>query len=191
VNILTLTSPLVGLCSRRAEYNSARSSKQLLALAQQAQDSNNAPGGRPRFGTTLHNLAQQQMRTPFYAGLALTIPAAPHLCVALWRDAAYVPELCCSCLCFLGYPDQGCAEPGSRAAAQQIVHPFSLGFALFTLAMVHQDRRECVQFQECAEAASAFHRTGFSVLDSGQFYAAGGRSAPGTGKERIEQPPKA
>src|SRR5262249_46030393 len=57
-------------------------------------------------------------------------------------------------LWFLGYPDQGLARNDEAVTlAQQIVHPFSLGFALSCAAVFHQYRRDGRATQEHAEAA--------------------------------------
>jgi len=54
----------------------------------------------------------------------------------------------------LGYPDQMLVRSQEAVMlAQQIVHPFSLGFALVLAAVFHQLRREVRAVQECAEAA--------------------------------------
>ncbi len=54
----------------------------------------------------------------------------------------------------LGYPDQGLAQiDEALTLVQQIVHPFSLDFALSNAALVHQLRREERAAQERAEAA--------------------------------------
>jgi predicted ATPase len=57
-------------------------------------------------------------------------------------------------LWLLGYPDQGLAQSQKAVTlAQQVVHPFSLGYALIGPAVLHQLRREGRAAQECAEAA--------------------------------------
>ena len=53
----------------------------------------------------------------------------------------------------LGYPDQGLTRSQEAVTlAQQIAHPFSLGFALMLAATFHSLRREVRVTQECAEA---------------------------------------
>ena len=57
-------------------------------------------------------------------------------------------------LWYLGYPDQGLARNHEAVTlAQQIAHPYSLGYALSCAAMFHQFRREVRCTQERAEAA--------------------------------------
>jgi predicted ATPase len=57
-------------------------------------------------------------------------------------------------LWYLGYPEQGLARSQEALTlAQQIVHPFTLGFALCCAAIFHQLRREVRAAQACAEAA--------------------------------------
>jgi predicted ATPase len=54
----------------------------------------------------------------------------------------------------LGYPEQGrTRNQEARALAQQIAHPFSLGFALTSAAVFHQFCGEWREAQECVEAA--------------------------------------
>jgi len=59
-----------------------------------------------------------------------------------------------SALWYLGYPDQAWAQSQEAVTlAQQIAHPFSLGFALNWAALFHQLRREERATQERADAA--------------------------------------
>jgi predicted ATPase len=54
----------------------------------------------------------------------------------------------------LGYPDQGLAQRQHAVTlAQQLAHPFSLGFALNWAARFHQFRREGSAAQQCADAS--------------------------------------
>ena len=57
-------------------------------------------------------------------------------------------------LWFLGYPDQALKRSQEALAlAQELDHPFTLGFALAIAgAMFHELRREAQAFRECAEA---------------------------------------
>ena len=57
-------------------------------------------------------------------------------------------------LWYLGYPEQGLTRSQEAVTlAQQIAHPFSLGFALSFAAVLHSFRREGRFTQERAEAA--------------------------------------
>jgi predicted ATPase len=57
-------------------------------------------------------------------------------------------------LWYLGYPDQGLARNDEAVTlAQQIIHPYSLCYALSFAAVFHQFRREVRAAQERAEAA--------------------------------------
>jgi predicted ATPase len=59
-------------------------------------------------------------------------------------------------LWWLGYPDQALQRSHEALTlAREPAHPYSLGFALFFAAMLHQFRREWPLTQERAEAAIA------------------------------------
>ena len=93
-------------------------------------------------------------------------------------------------LWYLGYPDQGLARSHEAVTlAQQIAHPFSLGFALSCAAVFHQFRREVRAAQERAEAAiSLATEQGFPHLDGVWFYLRGWALAQqGQAQEGIEQ----
>jgi DNA-binding SARP family transcriptional activator/predicted ATPase len=69
-------------------------------------------------------------------------------------------------LWFLGYPDQALQRSReAQALAEQLSHPFSLAFALFTGSALHQFRREPKAAQQTAEAAIRIsHEQGFSFF---------------------------
>jgi predicted ATPase len=57
-------------------------------------------------------------------------------------------------LWYLGYPDQGLTQINDALTlAQQVAHPFSLGYALNCAATLHQFRREVRAAEERAKAA--------------------------------------
>ncbi len=65
-----------------------------------------------------------------------------------------MPLLCSLGLWSLGYPEQALQRSHEALAlAQELSHPFSLGFALRFAAVLHQFRREWQATQEQAEAA--------------------------------------
>ena len=69
-------------------------------------------------------------------------------------------------LWLLGYPDQALQRSHEALTlAQELSHPFSLAFALYLAASLHQLRREVQAAQEQAEAADrARDRAGVSAL---------------------------
>jgi predicted ATPase len=89
-------------------------------------------------GIALYDL-QQHRAYAFLYGEDAGVVCRSHAAWALW---------------LLGYSDQGLARNDEAVTlAQQIAHPFSLGFALGAAAVVHQFRREGYAAQECAKAA--------------------------------------
>jgi predicted ATPase len=83
--------------------------------------------------------AQQHRTSAFLYGEDSGVICHSHAAWELW---------------YLGSPDQGLAQSQQAVAlAQQIDHPFSLGFAWGMTAMFHQFRREVRAAQERAEAA--------------------------------------
>ena len=82
---------------------------------------------------------QQHRASAFRYGEDAGVVCGAHDAWALWR---------------LGYPDQGRVRSDEAVIlAQQIAHPFSLGFALCWAGVFHQFRREVRVAQERAEAA--------------------------------------
>jgi TOMM system kinase/cyclase fusion protein len=142
----------------RAEYQTAHAlGEQLLTLAQQAQDSAILLEAHRALGTTLFYLgAIASAHMHLTQGIALYDPLQHRASAFLFGEDAGV--VCHSraawTLWCLGYGDQGRVR--SQAAvtlAQQITHPFSLGYALTIAAVFHQFRREWQTVQERAEAA--------------------------------------
>jgi adenylate cyclase len=97
-------------------------------------------------------------------------------------------------LWLLGYPDQAFARSHeARILAQQLAHPFSLGYALSAAAKFHQLRREAHYTQECAAAVlSLAQEQGFSHwLAYGACYRGWALAQQaGQTKEGIEQIPQ-
>jgi predicted ATPase len=142
----------------RAEYHTAHAlGEQLLSLAQQAQDSAMLVAAHRALGSTLFFLGVATSASTHLAqGLGLYDPQQHRAAVFLYGDDAGV-----SCgvyyawtLWYLGYPDQGLTRVDeSVTLAQQLVHPYSLSFALFSAIMIHAFRHEVRAAQGHAEAA--------------------------------------
>src|SRR5262249_4337764 len=141
----------------RAEYQTAHElASQLLTLAQQTQD----PGmllAHRALGSTLFYLGEIAFAHMHYMqGMALYDPQQHRALAFLYGDDAGVVgrSHAAWALWHLGYPDQGLAQSQQAVTlAQQVAHPFSLGFALLLAAMFHAFRREVRVVQERAEAA--------------------------------------
>jgi predicted ATPase len=142
----------------RTEFRTAHAlGKELLALAQQVQDSAMLVAAHRALGTTLFFLGETAFaHTHFAQGMALYNDQQHRAQAFLYGENAGV--VCRShaawTLWYLGYPDQGLARNDEALTlAQQIVHPHSLSYALGVAAMLHQWRREVRCTQERAEAA--------------------------------------
>jgi len=142
----------------RAEHQTVHAlSEQLLTLAQQLQDSAMLVAAHRALGTTLYNLGTAaDAHTHFTQGITLYDPQQHRPYAFLYGEDAGVVchSFAARALWSLGYPDQMLVRSQEAVMlAQQIVHPFSLGFALVLAAVFHQLRREVRAVQECAEAA--------------------------------------
>ena len=178
----------------RAEHQRAHAlGEQLLALAQQAQDSPMLLVAHGVLGRTLFYLGTvAAAHTHLAQGLALYDPQQHRASAFLYgEDAGVVCHSFASwALWSLGYPDQG--RTRSHAAvtlALHIAHPFSLGFALFFAAVLHLFRREVRLTQERAAALiSLAQEQGFQYwLAGGSIYHGWALAQQGQGKEGIEQ----
>jgi predicted ATPase len=149
---------LYGYYHVRAEYRTAQElGEQLIDLAQQVHESSMLIAAHRALGATLSCMGavvsahthftqsialydlQQHRSYAFLYGEDAGVVCRSHDAWALWR---------------LGYPDQGRVRSDEAVIlAQQIAHPFSLGFALCFAAMFHQFRREVRATQERAEIA--------------------------------------
>ena len=141
-----------------AELQTARTlGEQLLTLAQQAQDPAMLLVAHRALGATLLVLgATASAHTHFAQSIALYDPQQHRAYAFLYgEDNGVVCRSHDSCVLWrLGYPDQGLVRADEAVTlAQQLAHPFSLGFALAVGAMFHQLRRERPAVQEHAEAA--------------------------------------
>jgi predicted ATPase len=93
-------------------------------------------------------------------------------------------------LWYLGYPDQGLTRSQDAVLlAQQVAHLFSLGYALFFAAMLHQCRREVRAVQEGAEATIILaQEQGFPHwMAVGALVRGWALAQQGKGQEGIEQ----
>ena len=178
----------------RAEHQTAHAlGEQLLTLAQQSQDSAMLVAAHRALGTTLCYLGTvASAHTHFTQGVALYDPQQHRAAAFLYGEDAGV--VCRSyapwTLWYLGYPEQGLTRSQEAVTlAQQMAHPFSLGFALTNAAKCHQFRREGRAAQEYAEAAIRLatdkgfpHWRALSSLQRGWALAQQGQA-----KEGIEQ----
>jgi predicted ATPase len=178
----------------RAEYQTAHAlGKQLLALAQQAQDSLMLLVVHGVLGRTLFYLGTvASAHTHLAQGIALYDPQQHHASTFLYgEDAGVVCHSFASwALWYLGYPDQGLTQSqAATALALQIAHPFSLGFALFFAVVLHLFRREVRLTQERAAALIRLaQEQGFQYwLAGGSIYHGWALAQQGQGKEGIEQ----
>jgi predicted ATPase len=130
--------------------------EQLLTLAQQVQDTAMLCLAHRALGSTLLFLdAVAAAHMHFAQGMALYDPQQHRVYAFLHGDDAGV--ICriytAWTLWYLGYPAQGLTRSHEAVTlAQQLTHPFSLGWVLSAAAMFHQFRRETRCAQECAEA---------------------------------------
>jgi predicted ATPase len=112
--------------------------------------------GHRALGTTLYNLGTlAEAHTHFTQGLALYDLQQHRASTFLYGEDSGVmcQSFAARALWHLGYPDQALAQSHEAVTlAQQIVHPFSLGFALVFATMVHQYRRDARAVHRCAEA---------------------------------------
>jgi predicted ATPase len=137
----------------RAEYQQARAlGEQLLALAQQAQDSAMFLAAHRTLGATLYySAAVAAAHTHFAQGIALYDLQQHRASTFLYGEDAGVVcrTLDAKTLWLLGYPNQGLIQSQEALAlAYQIVHPFSLGFALSNTTIFYHLRREGRAIQE-------------------------------------------
>jgi predicted ATPase len=142
----------------RAELQTAHAlGEQLLSLAQHAQDSAMLLVAHRALGATLFHLgAVAAAHTHLTQGMALYDPQQHRAYAFLHGEDAGV--ICRSyaawTLWYLGYPAQGLARNDEAVnLAQQVAHPFSLGFAFSVAAVFYQLRREVRFTQERAAAA--------------------------------------
>jgi predicted ATPase len=178
----------------RAEHQMAHAlGEQLLTLAQQVQDVPMLLGVHQSMGMTLFFMgAVAAAHTHFAQGIALYEPQQHHTSAFLYgQDAGVVCHSRAAwTLWYLGYADQALARSQEAATlAQQSIHPFSLGYALTTTAILHQFRREPRAAQECAEATMSLAKEqGFPQwMASGAILHGWALAHQGQAQEGIEQ----
>ena len=177
-----------------AEYQTAHAlGKQLLILAQHAQDSAMLLAAHRALGSTLLRLgAAASALTHFGQGMALYDPQQHRASAFLYGDDSGV--VCHSgapwTLWYLGYLDQGLARNQEAVTlAQHRAHPFSLGLALCWAAVFHQFRREERAAQDRAEAAILLAKDqGFPIwMAFGAMLRGWALAQQGQAQEGIEQ----
>ncbi len=142
----------------RAELQTAHAlGEQLLALAQQVQDSAMLIAAHRAVGTTLFRMgAVSSAQTHFTQGIALYDPTQHRAHAFRYGEDAGVvcQSLAAWTLWCLGSPHQGLTHSHEVVTlAQQSAYPFSVAFALGLPAIFHSFRREVRVTQERAEAA--------------------------------------
>jgi predicted ATPase len=142
----------------RAEMQTAHAlGKELLALAQQAQDTVLLVAAHRAVGSNLFCMGEPaSASTHFAQGMALYDPSQHRSSVFQHgEDSGVLCHIYAAwALWYLGSPDQGLVRSHEALTlAQQSAHPFSLGFVLCWAALFHQFRREMRPAQERAAAA--------------------------------------
>jgi len=167
--------------------------EQLLSLAQQAQNSGMLVAAHGALGASLFYLGTvASAHTHFTQGITLYDPQQHRDAVFLYGDDAGVHchTYAAWVLWYLGYPDQGLTQiDEALTLAQQVAHPFSLGFALCFAAVLHLFCREVRLTQERAAALiSLAQEQGFPYwMAGGSIYHGWALAQQGQGKEGIEQ----
>jgi class 3 adenylate cyclase/predicted ATPase len=145
----------------RAKHQTARAlGAQLLTLAQHVRDSALLLEAHHALWTTLFHLGEVVIaHEHVQQGMLLYNREQHHTHTFLY--GGHDPGVCCGnfasrALWLLGYPEQ--ALQRSKVAlslAQHLSHPFSLAYALYAGAILHQLRREAQAVYDQAEAAMA------------------------------------
>jgi len=168
--------------------------EQLLRLAQRRHDSALLVEAHYALGFTLFHLGEPApARTHLEQGSAL-YDAQQHHSLA-FSYGSFDPGVACLSIAaedlwLLGYPEQ--ALKSSREAlslAQELSHPFSLAFALYFAAMLHQCRREEPAVQDRAEALRVLStEQGFPFwLGGGTIFQGWALAEQGHGAEGLSQ----
>jgi TOMM system kinase/cyclase fusion protein len=144
---------------------------QLLNLAQNQHDPTLVLEAHRALGSTLYFLGEfAPARVHLEHGIDLY---DPHQHRSLAFRYGQDPGVVCRTfaawvLWSLGYPDQALQQSQEALTlAQDLAHPFSLGYALFFAARLHQYRREAPAVQEWAEALISLAREqGFTQMSA-------------------------
>ncbi|HEV8724047.1 MAG TPA: AAA family ATPase, partial [Candidatus Binatia bacterium] len=153
---------LWGLCRvyhSRVELDKARElGEQILSLAENMQDPALILEAHHTQWSTLFSLGELlSVKEHCEGGRALYDPQQHRQHAFLY--GGHDPGVCCGShaahvLWLLGYPDQALQRSqDGLALARELVHPFSLAFALISSAMVHKFRGERAAVQDRSEAA--------------------------------------
>jgi DNA-binding winged helix-turn-helix (wHTH) protein/predicted ATPase len=165
--------------------------QQLLALAQEAQDTGHRLEAHRTLAATVFYLGELPTAyTHAQQGLALYDPQHHHVLAVHYGQDPGVACLVYAAwqLWYLGYPEQALARGQEAVAlARRLSHPHSLAVALHAAATLHQFRGAARAAQACAEAALAlatehafaFYQANSTVLQ-GWALAVQGRGEEGT-----------
>jgi predicted ATPase len=141
----------------RAEYQTARElAEQFLSLAQRVQDPVLLLGAHFVLGQTLYLLGElASAREHLEQGITFYDPQQYRFLTWAGGDPAVQCRSYAAWVSWqLGYPDQALKRSQEALAlAQEQTHPHSLAAALFSVALLHQLRREEQAAHERAEAA--------------------------------------
>ncbi len=142
----------------RAEHRAAREfAERCLRLAQSTQDSELLMEAHYVTGNNLFYLGMfAPSRDHFEQSISLYDSRQHHSHAFLYGQDTQVVCLARAAwiLCFLGYSDQGLKLGyGAITLARKLSHPHSLAYALSSVSVTHQARRESQAVQEQAEAA--------------------------------------
>ena len=179
----------------RAKYKTAHElAEQLLRLAQRRPDPALLLEAHLEIGSILSDLGELALaRTHLEHGSALYNSSQHHALAFSYGSCdpgVYCLSEATAVLWQLGYPDQ--ARKRNHEAltlAQELSHPFSLGYALSYAALLHQSCREGHVVQERAEALIALStEQGFPIwLAWGTIWRGGALAQQGQGEEGLIQ----
>jgi predicted ATPase len=182
----------------RLELQTARElGEHLLSLAQQVGDPALLLEAHYALGNTLNYLGEfAATQAHFAQGIALYDRQQHHAHAFRYGQD---PGVVCRAyagvtLWLLGYPDQALQRSHEALTlARELAHPFSLAYALFFVALLHQFRRERHLTQERAEEGLALGtEQGFALFVAGattfRGWALAGLSLePGAGQGQVEE----
>ena len=182
----------------RMELQTARDlGEHLLTLAQQVGDPALRLEGHRALANTLNYLGEfDASQAHFAQAIALYDPQQHHAHAFSYGEDPGV--VCCAyaavTLWWLGYPDQALQRSHEALTlAQELAHPYSLGYALFWAALLHQFRGEGQLTRKWAEALIALATEhGFALWIAGgtvmRGWALSQRShEPGAGQRQGEE----
>ena len=169
----------------------------LLTLAQHVGDTALLLEAHYALGNTLNYLGEfASTQAHFAQGIALYDRQQHHAHAFRYgQDPGVVCRIYAAVtLWLLGYPDQALQRSQEALTlARELAHPFSLAYALFFAAVLHQFRREWHLAQERAEAGLALGtEQGFALFVAGattfRGWACAWRSpAPSAGQAQVEE----